>query len=44
MESLDLGCGVGAGSDSGDVFYVSTTHVLCQNSNKKKVDVGKKDI
>ena len=23
MDALDLGCGVGSGSDSGDVFYVS---------------------
>ena len=25
MKSLDLGCGVGSGSNSEDVFYVSAT-------------------
>ena len=27
MNSLDLGCGVGPGSDSEDVFFVSTIEV-----------------
>ena len=28
MDSLDLGCGVGAGRNSEDVFFVSTTESL----------------
>lgn len=28
MDSLDLGCGVGAGRNSEDVFFVSITELL----------------
>lgn len=40
LESLDLGCGVGAGRDSEDVFTVSTCTGVGRGGGDRKSEMG----